>query len=310
MQNNKINVALLIIIHNSNKNTLFFFLYISQKYSLFLMATTGEDNVAQHIQRLSDIDTETLEMLMPIDGYEDMPLVPLDIAVEPLVSLVPAIHIHAYSAQERCKNPPADELTIDESASIMLYSMDWKPVDKSLYVILNDALRSTDRKKLEPWFLYLRLFLTALSRLPSTRREVYRGVKLDLTKEYPVGETIVWSGFSSCTTSINVLQSELFLGTTGPKTVFSITCHLGMDIRNHSYYSSGNEIVIFPPTQFKVIDCLNQGNDLHIIQLQEIQPCFSRLHAPVFSSISNTSSSSKRILINQCLIVIYFRIDM
>jgi hypothetical protein len=93
MQNNKINVALLIIIHNSNKNTLFFFLYISQKYSLFLMATTGEDNVAQHIQRLSDIDTETLEMLMPIDGYEDMPLVPLDIAVEPLVSLVPAIHI-------------------------------------------------------------------------------------------------------------------------------------------------------------------------------------------------------------------------
>ncbi|CAF4435894.1 unnamed protein product, partial [Adineta steineri] len=62
------------------------------------MATTDEANVAQYIQRLSDIDTEPLEKLMPIDGYEDMPLVPLDIAVEPLVSSISGIHIYAYSA--------------------------------------------------------------------------------------------------------------------------------------------------------------------------------------------------------------------
>ncbi|CAF0847202.1 unnamed protein product [Adineta steineri] len=182
------------------------------------MATTDEANVAQYIRH--------------------MPLVSLDIAVEPLVSLISGIHIYAYSATERCKNPPANELTIDESASIMLYSM-------------------------------------------------------DSNKEYPVGETIVWSGFSSCTTSINFVRSELFLGSTGPRTIFSITCYFGKDIGNHSYYSSENETVIFPPTHFKVIDCLNQGNGLHIIQLQEIQPCFSHLHAPVFSSISKKPSSSE-----------------
>ncbi|CAF0856315.1 unnamed protein product [Adineta steineri] len=255
------------------------------------MATTDEANVAQYIQRLSDIDTEPLEKLMPIDGYEDMPLVPLDIAVEPLVSSISGIHIYAYSAKERCKNPPADDLTIDESASIMLYSMDSKFGNKSLHVILNEILKSADKNKLEPWLLYLKLFLTALSHLPSTRRQVYRGIKLDLSKEYPVGETIVWPGFSSCTTSINFVQSELFLGSAGPRTIFSITCYLGKYIGNHSYYSSENETVIFPPTQFKVIDCLNQGNGLHIIQLQEIQPCFSHLHAPVFSSISKKPSS-------------------
>ncbi|CAF0805913.1 unnamed protein product [Adineta steineri] len=258
------------------------------------MDTTDEANVAQYIQRLSDIDIEPLEKLMPIDGYEDMPLVPLDIALEPLVSSISGIHIYAYSAKERCKNPPANELTIDESASIMLYSMDSKFGNKSFHVILNETLKSADKNKLEPWLLYLKLFFTALSHLPSTRRQVYRGIKLDLSKEYPVGETIVWSGFSSCTTSINFVQSELFLGTTGPRTIFSITCYFGKDIGNHSYYSSENETVIFPPTQFKVIDCLNQGNGLHIIQLQEIQPCFSRLHAPVFSSISKKPSSSPK----------------
>ncbi|CAF4336270.1 unnamed protein product [Adineta steineri] len=218
------------------------------------MATPDKANVAQYIQRLSDIDIEPLEKLMPIDGYEDMPLVPLDIAVEPLVSSISGIHIYAYSAKERCKNPPADDLTIDESASIMLYSMDSKFGNKSFHVILNETLKSADKNKLEPWLLYLKLFFTALSHLPSTRRQVYRGIKLDLSKEYPVGETIVWSGFSSCTTSINFVQSELFLGTTGPRTIFSITCYFGKDIGNHSYYSSENETVIFPPTQFKVID--------------------------------------------------------
>ncbi|CAF0908579.1 unnamed protein product [Adineta steineri] len=219
------------------------------------MATTDEANVAQYIQRLSDIDTEPLEKLMPIDGYEDMPLVPLDIAVEPLVSSISGIHIYAYSATERCKNPPADELTIDESASIMFYSMDSKFGNKSFHVILNETLKSADKNKLEPWLLYLKLFFTALSHLPSTRRQVYRGIKLDLSKEYPVGETInyVWAQ----------QDRERYL-----------VLH-----------------VIFPPTQFKVIDCLNQGNGLHIIQLQEIQPCFSRLHAPVFSSISKKPSS-------------------
>jgi hypothetical protein len=95
------------------------FARINQSISLFVMATNREENVVPRIHPLSDMATGQPEMLMSINGYEDMPLVPLEIAVEPLIFLVPVIHIHAYSATERCKNPPADGLTIDESAWLL-----------------------------------------------------------------------------------------------------------------------------------------------------------------------------------------------
>ncbi|CAF2114819.1 unnamed protein product [Rotaria magnacalcarata] len=128
------------------------------------MATGGDDGgkTAQRILRMSDIAKEPLEILMPIGGYEDMLLVSLEIAVEPLTSFLPAVQSYAYAVKERCENP-SDGLTPDQSAAIMLYSMGWKPLDKCLYVALNATLRSKDRSKLEPWLLYLKLFLTALS---------------------------------------------------------------------------------------------------------------------------------------------------
>jgi hypothetical protein len=251
-----------------------------------------ERNAAQRILRITDIVEEPLEMLLPISGYEEMPVVSLETAVEPLVSFLPAVQSFAYVAKQRCKKPPADGLTIDESASIMLYSMGWKPLDKCLYIALNAALRSIDRDKLEPWFLYLKLFLTALSRLPSSHQFVYRGVKMDLSKEYQTNETIVWWGFSSCTTSINVLQSDFFLGMEGARTMFTIECNSGKDIRKHSYFVSEDEILLLAATQFNVRGCLNQGNNLHIIQLQETKPSFPLLHPIVLSS--NKSFSSKR----------------
>jgi hypothetical protein len=260
------------------------------------MATGGggeEKNDAQRILRFSDIAKEPLEILLPIGGYEDMPIVSLEIAVEPLVSFLPSIQSYAYVAKQRSKNTPPDDLTIDESASIMLYSMGWKPLDKCLYVALNAALRSKDRDELEPWFLYLKLFLTAISRLPSTPRHVYRGVKLDLSAKYRIGQTIVWWGFSSCTTSINVLQSELFLGKTGTRTMFNIDCDSGKDIREHSYYQSEDEILLLAATQFKVIGCLDIGNGFHQIQLKETKPPFPLLHPVLLSSNLKKSISSK-----------------
>ncbi|CAF1563011.1 unnamed protein product [Rotaria magnacalcarata] len=95
------------------------------------MATGGDDGgkTAQRILRMSDIAKEPLEILMPIGGYEDMLLVSLEIAVEPLTSFLPAVQSYAYAVKERCENP-SDGLTPDQSAAIMLYSMGWKPLDK------------------------------------------------------------------------------------------------------------------------------------------------------------------------------------
>jgi hypothetical protein len=273
------------------------FFTFQANYFVFIMATgggeDGEGDTAQRILRLSDIAKEPLEMLLPITGYEAMPIVSLEMAVEPLVSFLPAVQSYAYAAKQRCKTPPADGLSTDESASIMLYSMGWEPLDKCLYVSLNAILRSVGRNKLKPWFLYLKLFLTALSRLPSTHQFVYRGVKLDLSEQYQTNKTVIWWGFSSCSTSINVLQSELFLGTTGARTLFTIECNSGKDIRKHSFFPSEDEVLLLAATQFHVRGCLNQCNGLHLIQLQETQPSFPLLHPVCLSLTSSKPFSGK-----------------
>ena len=187
--------------------------------------------------RFKDVNGEPLRMLLPIQGYEIMPLVPLEEAVFPLISLVPQIKRMVHIVKERCDDPQ-DNLTIDEAASIMLYTLEWVPKQKSFYFILNSALRAENRQRLKPWFRYLKLVLTALSKLPSARRCVYRGVKADLHQLYPKGRVFVWWGFSSCTTTVEVLQSEDFLGKKGNRTMFMIECDTGKDIRNHSVFQT------------------------------------------------------------------------
>ncbi|CAF1395919.1 unnamed protein product [Adineta steineri] len=233
---------------------------------------TGENVDPQQYIRVSDIAEEPLEMLMPIRGYEKMPIVPLEEAVAPLISILPQIQDYVYVAKQRCKSVPPDGLTQDESASIMLYSMEWEPHEKCLYFALNATLRTEDRQNLKSWFSYLKLILTALEKLPSTPCYVYRGVKLDLSNQYTEGKTFVWWGFSSCTTSIGVLKNKQFLGTTGQRTVFTIECDSGKDISRHSYYQKEKEVLLLAARQFIVVSCLPLSEDLHMIQLKEIKP--------------------------------------
>ena len=236
-----------------------------------------DDNEVQHNQRVSDFVAEPRRMLMPIQGYEKKPLVTLEEAIEPIVSLVPDVKRMAYVAKMKCDNPPADNLSIDESASIMLYSMEWEPQEECLYFVLNATLRSENRKQLIPWFLYLKLVLTAFARLPSSHRFVYRGVKRDMRKDYPTGATIIWWGFSSCTSNMAVLNNEQFLGSTGTRTLFTIECTTGKDIQKHSNFQTEDEILLLPGRQFKVVSCLNQSGGLYMIQLQEIEPPYPLL---------------------------------
>ncbi|CAF5029573.1 unnamed protein product, partial [Rotaria sp. Silwood1] len=148
------------------------------------MATSGRREVARRILRLTDGIEESHEVHEPIFDIKDTPIESLENAVNPLVPFLPDIRKHAVTAKKACKNPPPDGLTFDESASIRLYSMEWVPHDKCLYVVLNDTLRSEDGEKVKPWFLYLKLFRTALERLPKQHLTVYRGVKKNLHEKY------------------------------------------------------------------------------------------------------------------------------
>ncbi|CAF0813250.1 unnamed protein product [Adineta steineri] len=218
-------------------------------------------------------------MLLPIHGVEKMAVVSLEEAIIPLISLVPDIEQMVWIVKQNCMEPK-NGLTSDESASIMIYTMEWESYDKSFYYILNNVLRKSDRTQLKPWFLYLRLIINALQKLPPEGHVLYRGVKLDLSNQYKRGNTIVWWGFSSCTLSIETLENENFLGKNGTRTFFSIECNTGKNIRAHSFYEKEDEVLLLPARQFEVMGCLDQGHGLHIIQLKEIQPKFPLIQLP------------------------------
>ena len=104
------------------------------------------------------------------------------------------IRQNARIALERSAHA-VDELTLDESASIQLYTMEAKAGCPSLATQINAALRAEDRDELVPYFPYFKLLLTALWKLHPVGSRVWRGAKADLREQYPAGKTFVWWGF-------------------------------------------------------------------------------------------------------------------
>ncbi len=85
---------------------------------------------------------------------------------------------------------------------------------------------------------------------------------------------------TSCTASIDVLESPNYLGKSGTRTMFSIQTNSGKDIRAHSYFEDEDEILLPPGLYFRVMGCLNPAEGLHVIQLREIPPPYLMLAEP------------------------------
>ena len=230
-------------------------------------------------RRFLDGSEERLNALTPLRGYAEEPLVSLKAAAENVRTLIDDVDSRVWTAMGRCEDP-SDGLTRDESAAIVLYTIEWDPRHPSLYAVLNQTLRLENRRRLRPWFPYLKLILTGLFRLPSIRSTVWRGVHGDLRSRYQQGRTITWWGFSSCTTTLNILQDSHYLGTSDPRTLFAIDCINGKDIKRHSYFAQEDEILLLPCTHLQVVGHLTSTENLHIIHLREVPPPFTLLESP------------------------------
>ena len=133
-------------------------------------------------------------------------------------------------------------MTNDEAAAIQLYTQHC-----CLYPMLNAALRDhTHPENLTAFKPYLKLFLTALNKLPLVRANVYRGVKGDLHETYDQlqGQVFRWWAFSSTTPRES--QAETFLGE-GERTLFVIDA-VGVDISAFSVFYDEREVLILPGT--------------------------------------------------------------
>jgi hypothetical protein len=213
--------------------------------------------------------------------YAEEPLLPLVEACAPLANIIDDLSVYIRLALAETPHEPPDGLTFDESAAIRLYTIEWEESRKSLYSMLNSALKKINRQALPPYFKYLKLLLTALVKLPCARLQtVWRGVHKDLSEDFPCGTPVIWWSFSSCTTSLTVLENNMYLGNTGERTLFSVEAINGRIIRAHSHFDYEDEILLLPGTYMEVQSQLSPAPGLHIIHLKQIKPIETLLELP------------------------------
>jgi hypothetical protein len=109
---------------------------------------------------------------------------------------------------------------------------------------------------------------------------VWRGVTKDLSKDFPRGTPVIWWAFSSCTTSLTVLENNVYLGNLGERTLFSVEAINGRIIRAHSHFDFEDEIILLPGTYMEVQSQLSPAPGLHIIHLKQIKPKKTLLELP------------------------------
>ncbi|CAF3483705.1 unnamed protein product [Rotaria socialis] len=239
------------------------------------------------MHRFTDIES-TSKRLPPVYGYLTHQLLPLQKALEPILSQVDQLDRFSKIAKNECHFPSQHELTRDESAAIYLYTMEWG--ENSFYQVINRFLRAEDRSSLKPWFAYLKLFDTAVHKLPTVRKNLWRGIAKDIAKNFKKGEEFTWWAISSCSTSVNTIKDFL-----GPdSTLFLIEAVNGKDISGYTNFPTESEVILCPGTRFRVVsDPLDQA-PMRVVHLQEITDETEGQLTSSVNAMSVASSSEKK----------------
>ncbi|CAF2926762.1 unnamed protein product, partial [Rotaria sp. Silwood2] len=217
--------------------------------------------------------SEFEKSLSPILGYAEEPLLPLVKACAPLNDILHDLSKYVQLALDETPEEPPDDLTIDESAAVRLYTIEWDKPHRSLYSMLNYTLQTGTREDVRPYFKYLKLFLTAVIKLPClSPLTVWRGVTKNLSAEFPPGTLMTWWPLSSCTTSLTVLENSMYLGNAGNRTLFSVEVINGRTIRAHSHFVTEDEVLLLPGTYMEVQSQVSPAPDLYIIHLKQLIP--------------------------------------
>ncbi|CAF3311263.1 unnamed protein product [Rotaria socialis] len=215
------------------------------------------------INRFGDIDTSN-NRRAPVSDYRSEKLVSIEKALEPIVPYIDQLPLHIKNAKQRCHFPSEHGLTKDQSAAIYIYTMEWDGT--TLYRVLNNVLRSENEVALKMWFPYLQLFNTALDKLPTVKQAVWRGVPLDIGKNFTKDQTVTWWSVNSCSLSPKVIKN--FLDKSQNSTLFLIEAINGKKVSGYTAYENEDEVILRIGTKFRVQgDPLFQSNGSYIVHL-------------------------------------------
>ena len=233
------------------------------------------------MNRFGDVDY-SFKRLPPVYGYLTEEIVSLEKALEPIQSQIKQLPHFIKIAKEFCHYPSKHGLSKDQSAAVYIYTMEWG--DTTLYRVLNNALRSENRQALKIWFPYLQLFDTALDKLPTVKEVVWRGVPLDIGKNFTKNQVFRWWSVNSCSSSVDVIKN--FLGTNKASTLFLIEAANGKNVSGYTEYENEDEIILRRGTQFRVkSNALDNPNGSHVVHLIEIVD--NNNDEPIASAIDN-----------------------
>ena len=206
-----------------------------------------------------------------VNDYQLIGLVSLEQAVTPLVEYVPQVHEMVRLVKEKCRRLKSD-LSMDELASIMLYTLEWIPKESSFYYIFNGKLSSNEPNDLIVWYSYIKLFSTSLEKLSrSSRRIFYRAIPLDLHDQYPKNSRLIWHDYVSCSSSLDFFNQQNFDSNPfNHRTIFTIYTEQSIDISEYSFYPLKDTVVLLPNQQYQVISSRILNLGLCMITLKSI----------------------------------------
>ncbi|CAF0904311.1 unnamed protein product [Adineta steineri] len=197
----------------------------------------------------------------PIFGYEDPSILTLEEAMEKLIPLIPDVLTYVMTAKRKYYRH-SGLLMPDESAAIYLYSM-----PSSFYSCLNKALRAENRHALKPWFAYLKLFMTALKKLPSIKAVVWKGIYGDVSSVFDNNNIDIWWSVNSTSMDLKIVQPFL----DERSTLFAIEAMHGKDISKFSACPEEREVILMPGTCVRAkTEILNFKDFLFVIHLEEV----------------------------------------
>ncbi|CAF3970061.1 unnamed protein product [Rotaria sordida] len=208
------------------------------------------------------------------------PLLLIEEAIKSLAYLIDDIATKVYIIKQKLTADDTDDLTLDELTAIHLYIWEESPPTKCIYYLLNETIRRGFPEELQLWHLYLKLLLTALSKLPPIGHHciVYRGVRLcDLSDEYKDDGIYTWWTFNSCLRSLDQMKLPTFLGKQGVRTIFKIDCYSGKQVP----LSDDDEVILMPGFHFQVVGKIRSLDDLNTIYIREIPPSSTEIMSSV-----------------------------
>jgi uracil DNA glycosylase len=219
-----------------------------------------------YLERLQEVKDEVQQELPAIAGVLATPLMDFTEAMGPVVKALKGLDYYVKQSAEFARkcvaSGKAGRLGEHEVAALYVYT-----AESVFYRQLNATLRNADRERVKPYFPYLRLFFSALDKLPVRTEILWRGVALDLRPQYPRDGTVTWWGVSSCTSKLSVAQG--FLGGRGRRMLFEVKPAGAVGIRDFSAFTGEEEFILAPGTRLKVVDVKTVADGLCTVKLEE-----------------------------------------